>query len=129
VDEAVVLNASEGSRVDYAAHILGLPRAELRVKVCQLKSFLASRSEDLQKIRASVAANVAGDFSDVLSFCKLIAGITGIVAIAHASATAAGITLFVIGAVLLFVGAMELKRLVKPLWDRLMEDLSSFKLA
>lgn len=121
MEEQVVLNESEASRVNYAAATLGISRDDLRIKVCQLKSFLAESKQDALELKATLQQNVAENFSNASSFMKLVYGLTGIVSIAFAVEVATGAVaaaLLLIGVFLLFVGLAELKRLLKTAWDR-----------
>lgn len=121
MEEQVVLNESEASRVNYVADTLGIPRDRLRIKVCQLKSFLANKKQETIEIKATLAQNVAENFSNAASFMKLVYGLTGIVSIAFAIEVATGgvaLALLLIGVFLLFVGLVELKRLLNNAWER-----------
>lgn len=131
MDDQFALNESEGSRVIYVADTLGLSRSDLRIKVCQLKSFLATKKREALELQATIAANVAEDFSNASSVMKLVYGVAGIVSIAFAgkvASLAVAAALFLIGAFLLFVGLAELKRLLLPAWDKFRYQLDAFSL-
>jgi hypothetical protein len=121
VERQVVLNESESSRVNYVADTLGIARDDLRIKVCQLKSFLANKRRETLELKATMAQNVTENFSQASSFMKLVYGVSGIISIAFAVEVATGAVaaaLLLIGLFLLFVGLAELKRLLKQAWDR-----------
>ncbi|MFC0202978.1 hypothetical protein [Novosphingobium soli] len=112
--------------MNYVADTLGISRDTLNVKVCQLKGFLQVKSREAAELKATMQQNVRENFQNASSFMKLVYGLTGIVSIAFAIEVATGVTaaaLALIGVFLLFVGLAELKRLVKPAWEKFTTDL------
>ncbi len=126
MSDVAVLNDSEAGRVNHTADMLGFSRDDLRIKVCQLKSFLAENKQKALELKATMMENVRENFANASSFMKLIYGLTGIVSLAFAFEVAAGgtaLALFAIGAVCLFIGGAELVRFLKEGWNRLKAKL------
>lgn len=126
-DEQVVLTECEASKVNFAADALQISRQDMRIKVCQLKSFLASNRQQALALKSTMAQNVAERFSNASSFMRLIYGLAGLIGLSFVSVAsgAASLALLLISLFLVFQGAAEVMRLLKPAWARFSSNLSA----
>jgi len=127
VDQQFVLTECEASKMNYAADTLGVSRHDLRIKVCQFKSFVANRTQDAMELKATMAQNIAEKCSNATSFMRLIYGLAGLVGLSFVTVTtgAVSLALLLISAFLVFQGAIEVMRLLKSAWKRFSADIDS----
>lgn len=120
MEEEVVLNESEASRVNYVAQTLGISSHDLRIRTCQLKSWLSERKQEAMELRATVQQLAKENFTNASTVMKLAYGVSGIIGIAFSLKMAFDITalaLLLLSVFLMFVGLAELKRLLKEAWQ------------